>query len=225
MTLEQTIARDSTDYTPATAGLPRTLSTLQAGKAITVVTMGDSLSDKRHWANREQLWSELLIQQLQDRYGSQVTLVNPAIGGTTLSQNMILMPRWLSETANPDLVIIWFGGNDWDSGVRGTRFREYLDAVVQRIRRVTKGQTEVLILTTCPSLEKWDTRNQLCSAARDVATERKTGLADIAALFHEAGSPEAALQRQYWAWDKVHLGPAGHTLVAQAVLAAITSGD
>ena len=58
-----------------------------------------------------------------------------------------------------------------------------------------------------------------------MSPRRKTGLADIAALFHEAGSPEAALQRQYWAWDKVHLGPAGHTLVAQAVLAAITSGD
>ena len=55
-------------------------------------------------------------------YGSEVKLINPAIGGTTLSQNVILTPRWLQETPAPDLVTIWFGGNDWDTGVadRGT---------------------------------------------------------------------------------------------------------
>ena len=48
-----------------------------------------------------------------------MTLVNPAIGGTTLSQNVILMPRWLQVAPSPDLVVIWFGGNDWDTDVRG----------------------------------------------------------------------------------------------------------
>jgi lysophospholipase L1-like esterase len=77
--------------------------------------MGDSLSDKRHWANRETLWSEQFAQQLHEACGCAVTLVNPAIGGTTLSQNLILIPRWLHDTPRPDLVTVWFGFNDWDS--------------------------------------------------------------------------------------------------------------
>ena len=38
----------------------RVLAKLKAGKPITVVTMGDSLTDKRHWANREVAWVDLL---------------------------------------------------------------------------------------------------------------------------------------------------------------------
>lgn len=53
--LEPSIAVDEDDYTPIMAGTPRTLEKLKAGKPVTIVTMGDSLSDKRHWANREVL--------------------------------------------------------------------------------------------------------------------------------------------------------------------------
>ncbi len=119
MALEKHIDRDTADYRPKEPGLPRLLAKLKARKPVTIVTMGDSLTDKRHWANRERLWAEELVERLKTAYGSEVTLVNPAIGGTTLSQNVILMPRWLQESPSPDLVVIWFGGNDWDTGVRG----------------------------------------------------------------------------------------------------------
>ena len=85
--------------------------------------MGDSLTDKRHWSNHDVLWSELLASELKTKYGSDVKLVNPSIGGTTLSQNTITMPRWSREAPSPDLVIVWFGGNDWDSGVRRCALR------------------------------------------------------------------------------------------------------
>ena len=186
--------------------------------------MGDSLTDKRHWANREQLWAEELVAQLKKTYHGEVTLVNPAIGGTTLSQNVILMPRWLQEAPSPDLVLIWFGGNDWDTGVRGERYRQYLEMAIDRVRRATKGQAEVLVMTTCPGFAAWETRNELCRAAFEAARERKTGFVDAAAAFHKAGSREEALKRQYWAWDNVHLGPGGHALIADTVFQAIASG-
>ncbi len=176
------------------------------------------------WANREKLWSEELVQKLEVKYGSEVTLINPAIGGTTLSQNVILMPRWLREAPAPDLVILWFGGNDWDSNVRGPRYKEYLAMAVDRVRRETKGHADMLIMTTCPGFVAWETRNELCVAAYEVARERKTGFVDAATAFHKAGSREEAQRRQYWAWDNVHLGPGGHALIAETVLAAIGSG-
>jgi lysophospholipase L1-like esterase len=224
MALEKHIDRDAADYTPKEPGLPRVLAKLKARQPVTIVTMGDSLSDKRHWANREKLWSEELVEKLKTTYGSEVTLVNPAIGGTTLSQNVILMPCWLREAPAPDLVIIWFGGNDWDSGVRGPRYKEYLNMAVDRVRRETKGHADVLVMTTCPGFAAWETRNELCVAAYEVAQERKTGFLDAATAFLKAGSRAEALQRKYWAWDNVHLGPGGHTLVAETVFAAIQSG-
>lgn len=98
MELVEKIDRDAAGDATRKPGLPRVLAKLKAGQPMTVVTMGDSLSDKRHWANREMLWSEILVKRLEDAYGSKVTLVNPAIGGTTLSQNVVLIPRWLQET-------------------------------------------------------------------------------------------------------------------------------
>ncbi len=221
--LEKKIPRDAADYTPKQSGTSRVLAKLKAKQPITMVTMGDSLSDKRHWSNREKLWSEILAKRLKDAYGSEVTLVNPAIGGTTLSQNVILVPRWLQEAPSPDLVLIWFGGNDWDSGVRGPRYKQYLQTAVDRVRRLTKGQADVLVMTTLPGLRTWETTAELSKAAYAVAKERNAGFADAAGAFHKAGSAEEAMKRQYWGWDGVHLGPAGHELIAETVLRSLQS--
>jgi lysophospholipase L1-like esterase len=182
--------------------------------------MGDSLSDKRHWANRQTLWSEVLVRKIKEAYGTEVQLVNPALGGTQLTQNLILMPRWLKSTPQPDLVTVWFGFNDWDSGMRKERFEETLRFAVDRIRRMTQGRAEVLLVTTCPAVDRWDTMEELAEAVRTVAQEKRTGLADVAAAFHAAGADERARGGLYCS-DKVHLGEAGHVLAAETVLRAI----
>ena len=205
---------------PGEPGLGRVRTKLQRHEPITIVTMGDSLTDERHWANRDVLWAKLLAEQIKQKHGSEVTLVNPAIGGTTLTQNLILMPRWLKDHPSPDLVTVWFGYNDWDGGVRGERFAEYLRMAVDRIRRMTSGSADVLLVTTTCSLDRWDSMKELEQAVRDVAREKQTGLADVTAEIRNAGSPAEALKREYWAWDKTHLGKAGHRLVSDAVLRA-----
>lgn len=204
--------------------LARLRQKLQHHEPITIVTMGDSLSDKRHWSNQTTLWSELLAGQLKAKYGSDVKLVNPAVGGTTLSQNIVTMPIWSSQAPAPDLVTVWFGGNDWENGVRGPRFAEYLRLAADRIRRQSEESADILLLTPLPSYAHWETMNELEQAVRDVAKEKSTALVDIAAEFRQAGSPEQAQAKDFWAWDKTHLGKAGHELTARQILAAIT-GD
>ncbi|GEM_PF-584192 len=222
--LEPTIQQDTKDYTPEKSGVPRLLAKLKAGEPVTIVTMGDSLTDKRHWANVQKDWNEQLAKQIEEKYHNKVTLVNPAIGGTTLSQNVILMPRWLKQAPHPDLVTICFGFNDWDSKVRKPRFKQYLNLAVDRIRRMTGGQTEIMLMTTCPAFARWETMDELCQAASEVAQERKTGLADINSAFRAAGSAEEAQKRQYWGWDNTHMGSAGHDLITQTVLSSIEAG-
>ncbi len=202
-------------------GLKRFREKLAARQPVTVVTMGDSLTDKRHWANRETVWCELLARQLQARFGSEVKLVNPARGGTTLSQNLILSPMWLRDAPRPDLVTIWFGFNDWDSGVRGPRYEEYLRLAAERIRRQTQGAADIVLLTTCPAFSRWETMKEMEDAARKTARETGVGLADVASEVRRLGDPDKALAAGCWAWDKTHLGPKGHALAADVVLRAI----
>ena len=221
--LEPSLPLDDADYLPPTGGLPRIRKRLKAKQPVTIVTMGDSLSDSRHWANREVLWSQLLAKQLKTRYGSEVNLINPAIGGTQLSQNLVLMPRWLAACPKPDLVTVWFGYNDWDAGMRGERFTTMLQFTVDRIRRMTNGHSEILLMTTCPAVSRWKTMEALAAAVRAVAVEKRTGLADISATFHEAGTEESP-RLTLFCRDKTHLGPRGHELAARMTLEAIT-GD
>ena len=207
-------------------GVSRVLAKLKAGKPVTIVTMGDSLSDKRHWANRKQLWSEMLVKALEEKYGSKVTLVNPAIGGTHLTANLVLMPRWLKGTPEPDLVTVWFGYNDWSSGMRGKHFEKMLRFAVDHIRAKTGNRCDVLLMTTCPANKRWHTMDELAEAVRVVAKEKKTGLADVAAAFHkvEGDDADTAFKLKYWAWDKTHLGEKGHEITRDVVLETIATG-
>lgn len=215
--LEPKIALDNDLYLPAGAPLDRVQAKLKAGKPITIVTMGDSLTDTRHWANRAVNWPGLLTKKLQERK-IDVKIVNPAIGGTELRQNVVLMPRWLDAAPEPDLVTVCFGGNDWNSGMRGPMFQESVRETIDRIRRATKGKADVLILTTVPSLEMWKTRDELGEAARAAAKERKAGLVDAEKAFHDAPEDQRA---KLFCTDKVHLDPPGHEILASLVLKAI----
>ena len=180
--------------------------------------MGDSLTDTAHWANRQTNWPALLQKQIKEKYKSEVKIVNPAIGGTQLRQNLVLMPRWLAQTSEPDLVTVCFGGNDWDAGMRGPQFTESNLEAIDRIRRATKGKSDVLILTTAPCVARWTTAAELADACRKAAQERNAGLADIERAFFEAGKSD---KEKLFVNDKVHLGPAGHEVVAKTVLETI----
>jgi lysophospholipase L1-like esterase len=216
--LEPEITRDANDYQPTGDPLARVKAKLKAGRPITIVTMGDSLTDYRHWANREVAWPKLLSKQLNEKYGSEVTIVNPAIGGTQLRQNLVLIPRWLDKAPEPDLVTICFGGNDWESGMRGELFREANSDGIDRIRRATQGAADVLLMSTVPSVTQWETRAELGEACRAAAKDRSAGLVDLEKAFWDAGQDN---RERLFVRDKVHLSPAGHQLVADSISNAL----
>ncbi|MBA3709722.1 MAG: hypothetical protein H0W83_12990 [Planctomycetes bacterium] len=216
--LEPTIDLDTKDYKPSSAPLARVYAKMKAGKPITVVTMGDSLTDTHHWSNQQTNWPAYFKTGLKDTFKCDGTIVNPAIGGTELRQNVVMMPRWLSSTPKPDLVTVCFGGNDWNSGMRGAMFTAALKDAIQRIRRATKGEADVLIMTTVPGVETWDTTAELTEAGRVAAKDEKAGLCDTGALFHELGKAD---KEHLFANDKVHLGQPGQQAIAKAVIEAI----
>jgi lysophospholipase L1-like esterase len=216
--LEPTVHRDANEYRPDGPPLARTLARLKSGKPITVVTMGDSLTDKRHWANREVAWVDLLKGQGEKKFNSNFAIINPAIGGTQLRQNLILIPTWLAKAPEPDLVTIFFGGNDWDAGMRREEFVATVEDAIDRVRRTTKGKADVLVLTANPSSQRWGGLAQLAEACRLAARDRNAGLADTERAFQSAGRDD---HDRLFVRDRVHLSRAGHEVVAETVLKAI----
>ena len=219
--LEAEIPVDTTNYRPAAPGLPRVLAKLRAKQPVTIVTMGDSLTSPYHWANREVIWTSLLADRLTARTGSELTVANVSMGGHQLTHGLLRMPTWVPSTPDPDLVTVWFGGNDWSDGMRRAQFEDTLRFAIARIRRLTQGSADLLLMTTVTALETWGGEIQeLAEATRAVAAEEGTGLVDTYAAFAKAGRRRADRERLY-AWDKVHLGEYGHEVTAEAVLKAL----
>ncbi len=202
------------------APLARVAAKLAAGQPLTVVTMGDSLTDTHHWSNRERNWPLAFTQLIAARYHAQVTIVNPAMGGTELKQNLVVMPRWLATAPQPDLVTVEFGGNDWNSGMRGPAFLAAQRDAIQRIRRATQDAADVLVITTVPSVATWDASAELAEACRGAAAAERAGCCDAAAAFRALGKDHATL----FASDQVHLGAGGQQALAEAVIQAIADG-
>jgi lysophospholipase L1-like esterase len=217
--LEPTIVPDTKTYRPAGAPLERIMRKLKAGKPITIVTMGDSLTDVDHWTNRQTNWPTMLQTALHTKYGSVVRIVNPAMGGTELRNNVILMPRWLKQAPEPDLVTVFFGNNDWNSGMRGDGFCAAQQDAVERIRRATGGRADVLLMTTCPTFDKPDALGEMAEACRKAARAAKAGSADVYAAFRSGRQED---RERLYATDKVHLSQPGQNLVAETVLHALT---
>lgn len=219
--LETVITLDPADHRPLGAPLARVAAKLKAGQPLTVVTMGDSLTDIRHWTNRTTNWPAFFRDAAQERWKSIVTLVNPAIGGTELKQNVVLLPRWLASTPTPDLVTICFGFNDWSNGMRGERFRAAMVDAIRRVRRLTGGAADVMMIATVPGLPLWDELGELAQAVRQAAVDEHAGLCDAYAAFL-AAAKDGGRERLY-VDDHVHLSPPGQQVLAKAVLEAITN--
>lgn len=217
--LEPSLPPEEDPAQPST-GLTRVRAKLARGEPISVVLMGDSLTDTRHWANREENWPAMFQQALLATYHSKAELTNTAIGGTELRQNLVLIPRWSIAHSDADLVIICFGGNDWSSGMRGPLFEQTCLDAIDRVRRATAGHADVLLCTTCPSVERWETMAELAAACRRAAQAKNAGLADVEAAFHEAGKTSDDRERLFVS-DKTHLSPAGHRTFCAAVMKAL----
>lgn len=215
--LEPTIPAPPTNFQPTGDPLARVKAKIRAGQPITIVTMGDSLTDFRHWSNRETNWPTMLSQKLKDEHKVTMTLINPALGGTELRQNVVLIPRWVQQNAAPDLVTVLFGANDYASGMRGADFQIAQEDAVRRIRRATGGKSDVLLISPRPNLDNLDALGEMAEATRKAAHSQNAGLADVYKIYRDKSGDLTPL----YGWDKVHLSKEGQEVVSNTVLQAL----
>ena len=223
--LEPAIKIDTTDYTPTGEPLARVREKLAHRRPIVIATMGDSLTSRYHWANKELCWVDVLSHKLRVHVHAEVAVVNRCMGGHQLAHGLLQMRRWLPSCPQPDLITVWFGGNDWSDGMRRAPYEKRLRFAVDYIRRMTKGSPDIILMTTVPWLEIFEQNDirELGDAVRTVAAEKKAAVVDMNAAFMRAGK-DATKRASLYAWDKVHLDEYGHQVTAETVFQRIVGG-
>ena len=224
MQLEPAIPLDSTDYTPTGEPLARCGRSCASAARSSWSRLADSLTSRWHWANRSLCWVDLASHRLRKHAFSEVGVLNTTVGGHQFTHGLTQMVRWLPRCPAPDLVTVFFGGNERSNGMRAPQFKDGLRRGVDRIRRLTRGKAEILLMTTVPALTSWDGEiREMAEAVREVAAEKKTACADTEKAFRQVGQDEEK-RKALFAWDEVHLGEFGHQVVADVVFEAVVGG-
>ncbi len=137
--------------------LPRTMARLKAKEPITVGISGDSIStgaDASAVSNAfpyQPGFAELFAAQLQNTFGSEVTLKNRAVGGWSVANGVEDLNNLLAE--KPNLVVVAYGMND--VGVRNPQwYHDQTETILRRIQ-AADPTTEVLLVSPMLGHGEW----------------------------------------------------------------------
>lgn len=220
-------------------GLSRTLARLTARQDVTMVALGDSITDGYRLAKPErEAWPAQLQRLLRKRFDYvDIHVRNQGIGGLETRQAIALLPRDIGAKP-PDLAIAHFGFNDLTameerripiesrSGIAARNLRE----MIRRIQWISRGRTEVLLVATVPGGDR-ARRNALDFFGHEAATAaREQGCAFTDAprtVFREIlerdGPPALFTQLPDGRQDVSHPHAEGQRIFAEALLEAFSA--
>jgi lysophospholipase L1-like esterase len=206
--------------------LPKTLTRLRKKQPITLAVSGDSISEGYNASGFSGAppwmppYPDLVAAQLRASYGSDVKLVNRAVGGWNVGRGQSDLDALLAT--NPDLVIIAYGMND----VGGRNPEGYRAAIADMLARIKQhnSDTEVILVATMLGNSQWvHTPREMFRPYRD-ALESFVGpgvaLADLTEMWEQllAHKREVDLNGN----GVNHPSDFGHRVYSQVILALLT---
>ncbi|WKA57793.1 GDSL-type esterase/lipase family protein [Planococcus shenhongbingii] len=153
---------------------------LEAGEAVTVVFLGDSVTEQNKTTNSQPNHVGKMQEWFDENYPDQVQVINAGVSGNSITQ---MKDRLSTDVLafNPDLVIVSAGLNDavGTSKIPVEEFKESYAFLVNELQK--SGETEVIVrtpnLTLNPSLN-----NQMVpylEATKTLAQEENVKLFDF----------------------------------------------
>ncbi len=138
--------------------LPKTMKQLSEKKDIRLLIFGDSIStgcNASGWykvAPFQKPWFNCLKEGIDTAYGTDITLLNTAVGGT--------VSKWGLETAvergadqKPDLCVLAFGMNDGSGRVPAEEYIAHITGIMDIISKANPACEYILIATTIANKE------------------------------------------------------------------------
>lgn len=130
--------------------LPRTKELLSAGKPVSLIVFGDSISEGFDSSKKNGVWpfmpgyGELVARALESKYGAKVTSMNHARAGGTASHATTQADSQVAWF-KPDLVLLAYGMNDRGEDRRVAQ-RKNLEQIIDTVRARSPG-TEFIVIT------------------------------------------------------------------------------
>jgi lysophospholipase L1-like esterase len=198
----------------------------------TIVTLGDSITKGvRPGVSSEQTFAALVEQGLRSS-AANLRVINAGIGGERTDQALQRLDRIIAM--KPHIVTVMYGANDSyiDQGKTASRitseaFRSNLTQIVVELLR--RGILPVVM--TEPPWAADATPNGIgenpnvamrpfIEATREVAAEWRVPLIDHFAQWSQA--EQAGQNLREWTTDGLHPNPAGHRVIARAMVGRLT---
>ena len=129
--------------------MKETLRKLSKGEHVTIVALGDSITELTFHTRGRMNWVGLLSEALFEEYGNGVcSMINSGKCASSYMESLTRLDRDVLRF-EPDLVILALGMNDAGAGVVGLeRFKDNVRETVRRIRDA--GSCDILIRTPNP---------------------------------------------------------------------------
>ncbi len=144
---------------PAEALLPRTFARLKVGKPLKLAIFGDSISAGGSASSQTPKppflpnWGKLLAGELARKYGSEITCINPSLGGMRSDWGREMVGGLLAHE-KPDLVVLGFGMNDGGVPVAPDVFAANTRAMMETLRK-ENPDVEFLLLMSFQPNSRW----------------------------------------------------------------------
>lgn len=209
--------------------LPKTIEKLSSKKPLTIALLGDSIStgcNASGWANAAPFqppYQDLLVRNLEESYGTKVTLKNFAVGGTDTGWGIANVPKLIE--VHPDLVILAFGMND-SSGRPAKDYQANISTMIDLISKANPD-TEFILIATMLGNRDWVTlKHELFPQYRDALAQlcrKGVVLADLTSMWTEMLKHKQ--DRDLTGNGVNHPNDFGHRVYAQVLSALLIGGD
>ena len=138
------------------SALPRTKERLSAGKPLNFCWFGDSITTGSNSSGNVgvppylPMFPKFVTMALQERYGSDITYINHAVGGTSSRWGTEKLPEFFADV-KPDIMFIGFGMNDASGHVAPEVFLANIRTMVEQTKALNPDCEFLLCSTTLPN--------------------------------------------------------------------------
>jgi acyl-CoA thioesterase-1 len=194
-----------------------------------VLALGDSITrGVRPGVTAEQTFTTLLQNELR-KSGGEVEVLNAGIGGERTDGGLARLERDVLAK-RPDIVLVMYGTNDSYVDAGKTQSRLSREAYSTNLRKIVERLAAAKIRPVLMTEPRWGAKaklngagehpnerlEQYMQACRELAEELKLPLVDHYAQWSEKQA--SGFDVGQWTTDQCHLNPAGHEVVAAAIL-------